>query len=463
VGGVAAPAGWQTAGVDWTPEQVLAATGGRLVRGAAAARRTSFAAVTTDSRSVVPGGLFVPIRAARDGHDFVRSAVAAGAAGFLVAAGHPLGDDLPEGITIEVEDTAAALLDLGRAARQRLDGPVVGITGSVGKTSTKDLAAASLGAAMRVTASERSLNNELGVPLTLANADPATQVAVIEMGARGRGHIAMLCGVAAPTVGVVTAVAAVHTELFGSLDAVAVAKAELVEALPASGLAVLNTDDRRVAEMARVSEAPVLGYSAGGDPGADVTAAGVRLDDELRARFELLSPWGRAEIRLAARGAHQVGNALAAATVALHHGVGLADVADALGSASLSPWRMELVRTPGGATVINDAYNANPASVTAALQALAALPARRRTAVLGEMAELGAEGPAEHLAAARLAARLDIRVVAVGTDAYGLDPVADIEEALDVLGTPEEGEAILVKGSRVAGLERLAAALVAGR
>jgi UDP-N-acetylmuramoyl-tripeptide--D-alanyl-D-alanine ligase len=374
-------------------------------------------------------------------------------------------------VGIAVDDTGAALLDIGRAARRRLSCPVVGITGSVGKTSTKDMTAAALGAALRVAASARSWNNELGVPLTLANAGEDTEVAVIEMGARGVGHIALLCSVARPTVAVVTAVASVHTELFGSVDAVARAKAELVEALPDDGIAVLNGDDPRVAAMAGRTSAQVLHYGVAGSgwPAAldgsrtlDVTAEGVELDDQLRARYVLRSPWGSTEVVLGARGAHQVPNSLAALTVALHLGAGLEEATGALRDAPVSPWRMELRTAPSGARILNDAYNANPVSMAAAVDALARLPARRRVAVLGVMAELGPEGPAEHRRVAAMAAERGIDVVAVGTADYGIEPVADLEAAEQAVGPLDQGTAVLVKASRVAGLERLAARLLTG-
>lgn len=452
----------------WKAIEVGEATGGEVIAGDP---ETALAGVGTDSRRLMPGGLWVAVRAARDGHDFVADALASGAAGVLVEVGHPVTEALRSGepaalAVVAVGDTSRALLDLGRSARRRLDCPVIGITGSVGKTSTKDLLAAVLCETWRTAASEQSFNNELGVPLTLCNAPDDTEVAVIEMGARGFGHIALLCDVARPTVGVVTAVAAVHTELLGSLDGVFRAKSELPEALPPGGTAVLNADDHRVAAMADRTPATVLRYSASGSPGADVTASAVEITDGLRPRFVLESAWGRAEVHLMARGAHQVGNALAAASAALVCATPLEAVVTGLERGSPSRWRMELSRTPAGATILNDSYNSNPASLAAALRALASIPARRRVAVLAAMAELGPEGPAEHAAAAHLAAELGIEVVAVGTDAYGVEPVAggsdDPGAVVAALGPLTDGDAVLVKGSRVAGMERVAAALAAG-
>jgi UDP-N-acetylmuramoyl-tripeptide--D-alanyl-D-alanine ligase len=417
--------------------------------------------VTIDSRAVHGGELFVPIVADRDGHDFVGGAVAAGAAAYLSARG-PLGPPVP---WIEVADTAGALLDVGRAARRHLPDRVVGITGSVGKTTVKDLTAGALGARFHTWASPRSFNNELGVPLTLANAPADTEALVIEMGARGPGHVALLCDIAAPAIGVVTVVAAAHTEMFGSVDEVAKAKSELVAALPATGTAVLNAADTRVLRMRVLTDATVLTFAHAPGVGADVGAEEVRMDDDLRPSFRLRTPWGAVPVQLPVRGEHNVGNALAAAGAALAAGVSLEEVAAGLASARGSPSRMDLRRAPSGLVVLDDSYNANPVSLEAGLRALARLPAHRRVAVLGVMAELGPEGPGEHRRLAELAASLDIEVLAVGTGTYGVawtasDPAAAIA-ALAELG-PLGGEAaVLVKASRVVGLGQVAEALLA--
>jgi UDP-N-acetylmuramoyl-tripeptide--D-alanyl-D-alanine ligase len=248
----------------------------------------------------------------------------------------------------------------------------------------------------------------------------------------------------------------VHTELFGSIEEVALGKGELVEGLPPDGVAVLNAEDERVRAMADRTTADVLTF--GRDLG-DVRAERVHLDDELRAHFTVRTPSGGAEVVLPVRGEHNVANACAAVAVALALDVGLEDAVAGLADARLSPWRMELLRTPSGARVLNDAYNANPASVAAALRALAALDAGRRTAVLGVMAELGDHHAVEHANIGALAERLEIRLVAVATPAYGGEQVADLDEALAVLGELQADDAVLVKGSRVAGLEVLAARL----
>ena len=446
----------------WTLPEIAEATGGSLTHQAESAGEPGRAGpliegVSHDTRSLRPGELFIAIRAERDGHDFVAHAVAGGAVAVMVEDGPEV--ELP---AVVVEHTGEALLDLGRAARRRLSVPVVGITGSVGKTSTKDLAAAALSAGLTTVASARSFNNELGVPLTLANAPESSQVAVLEMGARGPGHIALLCEVAKPVTGVVTAVAAAHTEMFGGLEGIALAKGELIESLPASGLAVLNGDDERVRAMAGRGPARVLLYSATSPaaPGSEVVAERVTLDPELRPRFMVRSPWGSAEVVLGARGVHQVGNALAALAVAANEGVDLAGAAAALRSAALSPMRMDLRRARSGAVVLDDSYNANPASMAAALRSLHSLPARRRIAVLGLMAELGERQREDHLAIADLAEELDIEVVAVGTADYGVEPAEDLDEVLRRIGPLGPDDAVLVKASRVAALERIATRLI---
>jgi UDP-N-acetylmuramoyl-tripeptide--D-alanyl-D-alanine ligase len=403
---------------------------------------------THDSRLVQPGQLFVAVVAERDGHEFVPAALEAGAAAYL-SSRDPVG-----GTAVVVEDTLAALGATGRLARHQLSGAVVGITGSVGKTSVKDLLAAVAAVERSVAASERSFNNEIGVPLTLLGAPAGTEVVIVEMGARGSGHIAELCGVAQPTIGVVTRVAAVHTETFGSIDAVARTKSELVQALPAHGTAVLNADDERVDAMARLTEAEVIRYGLE-RRGVHVTAEALELDHELRPAFRLRTPWGDVRVHLAARGVHMVVNALAAASAALAGGISLDAVATGLETATLSDWRMEMVQLPSGARIVNDAYNANPTSVRAALEALAALPARRRIAVLGTMAELGDASDEHHAEIGQLARSLGIEVLSVAAADYGGRDVPDLEAAAEALGRLGEGDAVLLKASRVVGLERL--------
>ena len=418
--------------------------------------------LSIDSRSLRPGQLFAAVSGERDGHDFVAAAVAAGAGACLVERVDPAA--LAGTSALVVPSVADALAGLARIARDRLEataaGRVVGVTGSVGKTTTKDLLASVLAQRFPTAASERSFNNELGVPLTLANAPDGTQAVVVEMGARGHGHIRLLCDLARPTVAVVTLVAAVHSEFMGGVDRIAEAKRELVESLPGDGVAVLNADDERVAAMAGATDARVLTYSALGRPDADVRAEDVAVGPDLCASFVLCSGTERTPVRLGVRGEHNVANALAAATAALALGVGADQVAVGLAAPELSPWRMELGRSPAGALVLNDAYNANPTSMLAALRALASLDADRRIAVLGYMAELGADEAAEHRRVADVASGLGVEVVAVRTDLYGVAPVDGVDQVLAALGSLDDRAAVLVKASRSAGLERVAAALL---
>jgi UDP-N-acetylmuramoyl-tripeptide--D-alanyl-D-alanine ligase len=402
-----------------------------------------------DSRTIRPGELFVPIVAERDGHDFIPAALGAGASAYLT-------QREPGGPTaILVEDTAVALMNLGILARARVGG-VIGITGSVGKTTTKDLLYECLATTFSSAASERSFNNELGLPLTLVNADDGARWVVLEMGARGVGHIQRLALVARPDVGIVTSVALAHVEFFGDIDAVARAKSELVRSLPPTGVAVLNFDDPRVAPMAALSPCPVLGYAMQAD--AEVRGEGVELDTDLRPRFMLVTPWGKGEVRLALHGVHQVPDALAAAAAALWCQVPFERVVAALSEATGSPMRMEVRRVPSGPALIVDCYNANPASTEAALQALAALNGARKVALLGLMAELGSETESEHQRVRSLADDLGIELVGYQTELYGPARVSDVVEAVELLQSLAPGDAALVKGSRVAQLEDVVAA-----
>lgn len=431
--------------------EVAAAVGGELI-----GPDVEIDGAGIDSRNVRPGQLFVPIVAERDGHDFIPAALEGGAPAYFTSR-----DEVVRGTAIRVPDTALALADLGRAVRRRIPDRVVGITGSVGKTSTKDLLAGVLQTTYRTAASEKSFNNELGLPLTLAGAADDVEAVVLEMGARGIGHIDLLCSIASPTVGVITRVEGVHLELFGDIESVARAKGELIESLPTDGIAVLNADHRYVAAMADRTSARVLRY--GLSPDADVYASDIVVDDELRASFRLHTPWGSTDVRLGARGEHQVPNALAAAAAGGGLGVAIEDIANGMSAAELSGLRMELAKTRDGAIVLNDAYNANPTSMSAALKSLAALPVRRRVAVLGTMAELGSDSPAQHLAIALEAHELGIEVIAVDEPNYGdtARHASGVDEAVAALGDLADGDALLVKGSRVAALERVAQALLA--
>lgn len=410
--------------------------------------------VSFDSRDVRPGNLFVPIVADRDGHDFVADAVARGAVAYLSSRGPRAGVVVP---CIEVADTAVALVDAARWARGRFPAGTVavGITGSVGKTSTKDFVAAALAPTRRVTANVKSFNNEQGLPVTILNAPADTEVLVLEMGMRGFGQIDALCRIARPAIGVVTRVGEAHTSLVGGIEGVARAKGELVEALPAHGAAILNADDDRVVAMRSRTSARVVTF--GTSDRADVRVADLVLDRLGRPRFTLRTPDGEATVALRVPGRHMAVNAAAAMAVGHVIGVPLDASAEALSSAVLSDHRMASSSTTAGAVLIDDSYNANPTSVAAALDVLASTTAERRVAVLGVMAELD-DPVASHAAVARRAADLGIEVWAVGTDLYGVTPRSLDEAAADV-GRLGPTAAILVKGSRVAGLERLVSAV----
>lgn len=445
--------------IELSAAEVAAATGGHVVRGDPSAGVTE---VSTDSRRTVPGSLFVALRGEQaDGHDHIVDAVAAGAV--VVLAQRDAGTvDVP---VVLVEDTWRAIAALGGTVRRRVDPTVVAITGSVGKTTTKDLTAAALGSQRRTVAARASFNNELGVPLTLLSLTRDTEALVVEIGARGVGHIAALTPQVLPDVSIVTRVAGVHLELFGDIDAVAEAKGELVEALGVDGTAILNGDDDRVVGMADRTEATVLRYGLD-SPGFDVTARDVVLDRLARPRFTAVTPWGEVPVELPVAGRHNVSNALAALATAGSRGLDLPTAAAALSAATISAWRGEVVEV-FGVVILNDAYNANPTSVAAALEMLTSVQRTGRTwAVLGVMAEIGATHDEDHRGVGRAAAEREVdEVVVVGRDAApiadGAGPVArrvaDADGALDLLRAEvAPGDVVLVKASRIGGLERVA-------
>ncbi|MGV8908893.1 MAG: UDP-N-acetylmuramoyl-tripeptide--D-alanyl-D-alanine ligase [Propionicimonas sp.] len=442
--------------------------------------------VVIDSRAITPGALFVALAGERaDGHDFAAAAVAAGAGAVLVTRQLPL--DVPQ---VVVPDAIAGLTALATAlvAQGRAAGLVtVGITGSSGKTSTKDLLAQLLATAGATVAPVGSFNNEIGVPLTATRITPETRFLVSELGARGGGHITYLCAIVQPLVGVVVNVGHAHLGEFGSVAAIAQAKGELVEALPTDGWAVLNADDPLVSAMATRTIARIATFAVGAPPDFGdlrVWAEDVAYDERQRPAFRLQASGavaGAATVQLRVTGAHQVGNALAAVAVALTQGMSVADVAAALGAATLqSHWRMELSERSDGVLVINDAYNANPDSMAAALRTLASLrrPGGRLLAVLGDMLELGPGAAQAHREIGQLAAQLGVeRLIALGD--HGDDLVAGAEgiaraEGIDatIAGDREAATAeaaawlrpadvVLVKASRGLALESVAEHLAA--
>ena len=433
-----------------TLDEIAAVTGGRLVNADPAAVVTG--GVEYDSRAVAPGGLFVAFAGEKvDGHDYAASVVAAGAAGVLGTrdTGQP---------GLVVGDPLLALARLARVVIGRLpELTVVGLTGSSGKTTTKDYIGQLLSRLGPTVAPAGSLNNELGHPYTVLKATPETRFLVLEMGSRGVGHIRHLAEVAPLRIGLVLNIGAAHLGKFGSVEGTALAKGELVEALPPDGAAILNADDPLVAAMAGRTEARVVTF--GEADGADVRATEVTLDERGRASYSLA---GR-PVRLAVLGRHQVSNSLAAAAVAHEAGLSLDDIATARGEIGIvSERRMDVFERPDGVTVIDDSYNANPSSMAAALRALAALGAGRRTvAVLGYMAELGEFEVSGHREVGRLAAELGVdRLIAVAGGAPILDGAATVADwqgeavlaadqkaAIARLGL-HPGDVVLVKGSR---------------
>jgi UDP-N-acetylmuramoyl-tripeptide--D-alanyl-D-alanine ligase len=454
--------------MELTREWVAAVTGGRV--GGAESEGIVGTGIAFDSRALEPGQVFVALRDARDGHDFVVDAHARGAAFSIVdraVPGYPV---------VQVADVPQALLALAAAARARLESHVVGITGSVGKTSTKDLTAAALAAGFVTHAAPASYNNEIGVPFTVLGAPESTQALVVEMGARFAGNIAALSAVARPEIGVITNIGITHAEHLGGPEGVAIVKGELLDALPATGLAVISSECVASGGQRARSAAPIITVGVGGD--ADVRVRDVVVGPELRPQFRIETPWGSGSVTLAVRGAHQAVNAAQAAAVALHLGVPFEVVLEALAHASSTGWRMQLHTTARGIRVLNDAYNASPVATLAAIQSLTELAVTgRRIAIIGDMRELGPWSAAEHtrIGAALADAGVDI-VIAVGDE---IEPLAteverdaarhgiEVHRAADaatarglVLDLAREGDAVLVKASRALGLEVVATALI---
>jgi UDP-N-acetylmuramoyl-tripeptide--D-alanyl-D-alanine ligase len=446
----------------------------RAVEGARTGDDVEVRSVSTDSRAVEAGSLFIAIAGERtDGHRHVDAAFTDGAAAAMVDQRE--GDGAPwAGPLVRVDSTAEALMRLAADERATTGATVIGITGSNGKTSTKDLADAVVRTRFRVHASPGSFNNEVGLPLTLLGAAADTEVLIAEMGARRLGDVKLLSGIARPDVVVVTNVGVAHMEVFGSWASIVEASAEPVDALAPDGLAILNADDPIV--IGYGDRCPGRVTTFGMRARADVRAHDVSLDPQGRASFRMTADGEEVPVRLAVPGEHMVSNALAAAAVGRALGVTIEDAALALSEAGVSRWRMESFTSDAGVRVLNDAYNANPESTAAALRTARWMAGRDRLiAVLGEMAELGPISAEEHDRIGELAARVRVdRLITVGGAARttaraalreGMDPgdVASYDtsaEALDdVRRSAHPGDLVLCKGSRVAGLETLAEAL----
>lgn len=476
-----------------TAADIAAATGGVLRPETLDPRTVVTGPVVVDSRQVGPGSLFVALPGEHvDGHDFAAGAVAAGAS-LVVAARElagPGGEALP---CVVVPDVEKALGDLARDVLLRLREAavepggsglqVVAVTGSVGKTTTKDLLAQLCGAAGPTVAPEKSFNNEIGLPLTVLRADEHTRYLVLEMGASGIGHLTYLTDIAPPDVAVVLVVGSAHLGEFGGIEAVARAKSELVVGLVPGGTAVLNAQDERVMAMAPLASGAVVTF--GGTPEATVRARDIRLDRAGRVSFTLVAPGpdgtdASAPVQLRLVGEHHLNNALAAAAASLAVGLPLEHVAQVLSAAdALSPHRMHVVDRPDGVTVVDDSYNANPDSMRAALKALAVLAGRdrRSVAVLGEMLELGPDARAEHEAIGLMVVRLNVALtVVVGAGAQAIADgamregswgdevvvVPDVDAAERFLAEElRAGDVVLVKSSYGSGLWQLGDRLLA--
>lgn len=451
--------------------RIAALTGGRLhgISEQEASALVVDGPVVTDSREAGPGGLYVArVGESMDGHQFVGSAREAGAVAALTTREV---EDLPCVVVDDIQDGFVALARGVLQAHPEIT--VIGITGSSGKTSTKDLLASVLSAAGPTVAPVGSLNSEVGVPLTVCRIANDTRFLIVEMGARGMGHIEYLADIAEPTIGIVLNVGTAHVGEFGSREAIGRAKAELVAALPDGGLAVLNADDPVVRAMVGQTAARALLVGASHEAG--LRATDIDLDGAGRPSFTVSGDGVEAETRvtLPLHGEHHVGNALAVIAVALECGMAMGDVAEALADARpASRWRMEVTERADGVTIINDAYNANPDSMRAALKALVAMGRGRRTwAVLGSMLELGDESTTEHDAIGRLAVRLNVsRLVVVGETARPMASgaqhegswgdeavwVPDADAAYELLSRElAAGDVVLFKSSRDAGLRWL--------
>jgi UDP-N-acetylmuramoyl-tripeptide--D-alanyl-D-alanine ligase len=453
-----------------TPADLARLFGGRLE--GAGERCAPLAAIETDSRRAGPGSAFVAVAGERmDGHAYVAAAAAAGAALAVVAEGRPLPDGHPP-LLLRVDDTALALRRACTARLAELGCAVVGVTGSVGKTSAKELCALALGG-RDAAATAGNLNTWTGIPLSVLALRPPVGVFVAEMAMSAPGEIRDLARFTRPVTGVLLNVGLSHVELLGSLAAIGDAKAELLEALPPDGSAICNADDPEVRRVAGRSPAPVTWF--GLDAGADYRAVEVAGDGLEGSRCLLIGPDGAAPLHLRVPGLHTVRNACAAAAVAGRHGVGIAEAAERLAAFAAPAQRGVVSRGPGGASIIDDSYNASPASLTAALEVLAGSGAPRRLAVLGDMLELGEHAGPAHAEAGRQAARAATALIAVGEHASLMVEAAvaagmprerarvagDVEEAAGMARAQcDSGTVVLVKASHGVALERVVESLL---
>lgn len=437
-------------------------------------KRVMISGVSIDSRKVRPGNLFFAFPGEYvDGHDYIEQAFEKGAAAAVVSRPVSCQEDYP---LIRVEDPLKALQNLAHSYRSLFNIPVVAVTGSTGKTTTKDLIAGVLGRKMAVVKTEGNYNNEIGLPLTLLRLKRIHQAVVLEMAMRGHGQIADLCEISHPEVGVITNIGKTHLELLGSQEAVAMAKGELLSSLPAGGCAVLNADDNWQIKLASRVKGEVIYY--GTDKQCQVRASDIRLRGLEGVEFKLHTPSGEVCCSLPLPGAHNVANALAAAAVGYRFGLNPDGIAKGLASASITEMRMEVKPGIEGSMVIDDSYNASPASTIAALDLLAEADGHRKIAVLGDMYELGEETAAGHREVGERAAVLKIdclctvgvlaREIAVGAELAGLssEHIHTFQEKTEVvdflMSYLQEGDIVLIKGSRGMRMERITASLTSG-
>ena len=421
-------------------------------------------AYSIDSRTIQPGELFFAVKGERlDGHDFVHSALQKGAVAAVVNRDqlHRYSD---ASRLLPVEDTLIALQTLATAVRRLWGKPLIGVTGSAGKTTTKEAIAHVLATRFQVLKSEGNFNNHFGLPLMLLKLEAEHDLAVIEMGMSHAGEIRALAKIAQPEIGVVTNVAPVHLEFFDSLAGIARAKYELIESLPPGGTAVLNADDKYVSQFGRGFKGKVITY--GTSPTADVRAENVQSQGAEGSEFDVVSPCGREHARLPLVGEHNILNALAAASVACSRGMSFADAVAALSALKPADKRGQVLQL-GNITVINDCYNSNPKALNAMVDALAAMKAERRIVVAGEMLELGPLGEQMHRDAGKHAAekRIDVLIGVRGLAQAAVQGARQAGMTAEFLATPEQagewlaretrdGDVVLLKGSRGVKLEK---------
>ena len=445
---------------EFTIDEVLMATGGSLL----SAHKQTFSGVSTDSRTLKPGNLFIALKGENfDAHDFLLRAVENGAAGVLISNREAY---LPDKVTaIATNDTLKSLQDLAAFHRRRFSIPVIAITGSNGKTTTKDMIGAVLAGKLNVLKTQANYNNEIGLPLTLLNLTAAHQAAVVEMGMRGRGEISLLAKVALPTVGVITNVGETHIELLGSIENIAAAKAELIEGLAPDGLAVLNYDIPLVRAMKAKTSARTVFY--GLTDGADISAREISSNQQ-ETSFTCVWPKGEFSVTVPAIGRHNVYNSLAAVAVGLELGLDPVEISSGLKSFIPSAMRLHIEKK-GEYTIINDAYNASPLSMAAAIETLDAVAGYRKVAVLGDMLELGEFAEEAHRRVGRKLAEEDVQVVITVGRLASFIAAAALEEGVGVTVSCQNheeaqealrklmraGDIILIKGSRGMKMEKI--------